>query len=240
MAGSGRRGREERRGRQAAVRVKTAKRRKPSSTRWLRRQLNDPYVARARAEGYRSRAAYKLIEIDDRFHLLEPGRSVVDLGAAPGGWTEVAIRRVRAGAPGGGRVIAVDVADMEPLPGAEHLRLDVLDEAAERRLMEALGGPVEVVLSDMAAPATGIARVDHLRVTALCEAALALAETVLAPGGAFVAKVLQGGGEAVLVKRLKRAFRTVKHVKPPASRADSAELYLVAVGFRQGRPAAAG
>jgi 23S rRNA (uridine2552-2'-O)-methyltransferase len=137
-------------------------------------------------------------------------------------------------------VIAVDVADMEPLPGAEHLRLDVLDESAERRLMEALGGPAEVVLSDMAAPATGIARVDHLRVTALCEAALALAETVLAPGGAFVAKVLQGGGEAALVKRLKRAFRTVKHVKPPASRADSAELYLVAVGFRQGRPAAAG
>jgi 23S rRNA (uridine2552-2'-O)-methyltransferase len=140
---------------------------------------------------------------------------------------------VRAGAPGGGRVIAVDVADMDPLPGAVHLRLDAREEGAERRLKEALGGPADLVLSDMAAPACGIARVDTLRVAALCEAALALAEAILAPGGAFVAKVLQGGGEAALVARLKRAFRIVKHVKPPASRADSAELYLVAVGFRR-------
>ncbi len=219
-------------GRQLSERVKTARGRPISSTRWLSRQLNDPYVARARAEGYRSRAAYKLAEIDDRFHLFKTGARVVDLGAAPGGWTQVAVECVRAGKPGGGQVLAVDLAEMEAVPGAEFLRLDFLEPDAETKIAAALGGPADVMLSDMATPATGVARVDHLRIMALCEAVLEFAGTVLAPDGALVAKVLRGGGEAEFVRALKRAFRKVKHVKPPASRADSSEMYVVATGFR--------
>ena len=219
-------------GRQLSERVKTARGRPISSTRWLSRQLNDPYVARARAEGYRSRAAYKLAEIDERFHLFKTGRRVIDLGAAPGGWTQVAVERVRAGKPGGGQVLAVDLAEMEAVPDAEFLRLDFLEADADAKIAAALGGPADVLLSDMAAPATGVARVDHLRIMALCEAVLDFAGTVLAPDGALVAKVLRGGGEAEFVRALKRAFRKVKHVKPPASRADSSEMYVVATGYR--------
>jgi len=212
--------------------------RSQSSRRWLERQLNDPYVARARDEGLRSRAAFKLIEIDDRFHLLRRGGRVVDLGAAPGGWTQVAAARVRAGRAGGGRVVAVDVAEMDPVAGAEILRLDFLAPGADETIRARLGGPADVVLSDMAAPATGQARVDHLRIMGLCEAAYDFAKAVLAPGGAFVAKVLRGGGEAGLVAALKRDFAKVKHVKPPASRAESAEIYVVATGFRGAPPPA--
>lgn len=226
-------------GRQLAERVKTARGRPISSTRWLQRQLNDPYVSRARAEGYRSRAAYKLVEIDDRFGVLKPGARVVDLGAAPGGWTQVAVERVRAGQPGGGEVLAVDVSEMEPVADAAFLKLDFLETDADVKLEQALGSAADVVLSDMAAPATGIPRVDHLRIMALCEAVLDFAASVLAPDGALVTKVLRGGGEAEFVRDLKRAFRKVKHVKPPASRADSAEMYVVAMGFR-GRDGAHG
>lgn len=213
------------------TRLRSAKGRKTSSTRWLERQLNDPYVAAAKAQGYRSRAAFKLREIDDRFHLLRPGARVVDLGAAPGGWTQVALARLRAD-QGQGRVVAVDLIPLAPLAGAEILTLDFLAPEAPERIKAALGGPADVVLSDMAAPATGHRQTDHLRIVALCEAAAAFAEEVLAPGGAFCAKVLQGGAEAGLLDRLKRAFAQVRHVKPPASRADSAEIYVVATGFR--------
>jgi 23S rRNA (uridine2552-2'-O)-methyltransferase len=220
------------------VRVKTAKGRKLSSTRWLERQLNDPYVARARAEGYRSRAAFKLIEIDDRFHLLRPGARVVDLGAAPGGWTQVAVARTDAVGQGKGRVgrvLGVDLAPVEPVPGAELHLLDFLAEGADAAVRGWLGGPADVVLSDMAAPASGHPRTDALRITALVEAAADFAMDVLEPGGAFVAKVLGGGADARLVAWLNRAFARVVHVKPPASRKDSSEKYLVATGFR-GRP----
>jgi 23S rRNA (uridine2552-2'-O)-methyltransferase len=221
------------------VRVKTAKGRKLSSTRWLERQLNDPYVARARAEGLRSRAAFKLAEIDDRFRFLVPGARVVDLGAAPGGWTQVAVDRVNAlgTRPGPGRVVAVDLAPVDPIPGAELHQLDFLAEGADTRLRDRLGGRADAVISDMAPPATGHAKTDHLRIMALCEAAAEFAMDVLEPGGAFVAKVLAGGAESGLVARLNRAFAKVAHVKPPASRADSSEKYVVATGFRGGRPA---
>ena len=219
-------------GRQLSERVKTARGRPISSTRWLSRQLNDPYVARARSEGYRSRAAYKLAEIDERFQLLKTGARVIDLGAAPGGWTQVAVERVRAGKPGGGQVLAVDLAEMEPVQDAEFLLVDFLDVDAEATIAAALGGAANVLLSDMAAPATGVAQVDHLRIMALCEAVLDFAGKVLAPDGALVTKVLRGGGEADFVRALKRAFRRVKHVKPPASRADSSEMYVVAMGYR--------
>ncbi|MDP6951683.1 MAG: RlmE family RNA methyltransferase [Alphaproteobacteria bacterium] len=205
--------------------LRTAKGRSVSSSRWLQRQLDDPYVARARAEGYRSRAAFKLLEMDERFRFLKRGATVVDLGAAPGGWSQVAVAR-------GARVLAVDLSDFEPVTGAEHLTLDFLDEGADDTIREALGGPADVVMSDMAAPATGTPNVDHLRIMALCEAAADFAESVLAPGGCFLAKVLRGGGEGSLVAHLKRRFRSVRHVKPAASRADSAELYLLAMGFR--------
>ncbi|HEX9647460.1 MAG TPA: RlmE family RNA methyltransferase [Alphaproteobacteria bacterium] len=244
MAGEGPgRGGKRRRGaaaRTPTVRVKTAKGRKTSSTRWLQRQLNDPYVVRAKAEGYRSRAAYKLIEIDDRFRILAKGRRVLDLGAAPGGWTQVAVARVGAGKPGGGAVVALDSVPMRPIAGATLLRLDFLGEAAPAALAEAAGGPIDVVLSDLAPAATGVARIDHLRIMALCEAVIDFAMGVLAPGGALVTKVWRGGGEAALVARLKRAFATVRHVKPPASRPESAELYLVAIGFRGAGPEAGG
>jgi len=219
-------------GRQLSERVKTARGRPISSTRWLSRQLNDPYVVRARAEGYRSRAAYKMAEIDDRFHLFKAGATVVDLGAAPGGWTQVAVERVRAGKPGGGYVLAVDLAEMEPVPDAAFLLLDFLEPEADTKILAALDGPADVLLSDMAAPSTGVAQVDHLRIMGLCEAVLEFANTVLAADGAMVTKVLRGGGESEFVKALKRAFRKVKHVKPPASRADSSEMYVVATGFR--------
>jgi 23S rRNA (uridine2552-2'-O)-methyltransferase len=202
-----------------------------SSRRWLERQLSDPYVRRARQEGYRSRAAYKLAEIDDRYRLLKPGSRVVDLGAAPGGWSQVAAKRVGAEA-GRGRVVAIDLLEMAPVPGVEFLHLDFLDPAAPARLTQLLGGPADVVLCDMAAPATGHRKTDHLRIVGLVEAAAEFAREVLAPGGALLAKVIQGGTEAALLAELKRAFATVRHVKPPASRADSAELYVLATGFR--------
>ncbi len=219
------------------VRVKTAKGRKLSSTRWLERQLNDPYVARARREGYRGRAAYKLAEIDDRLRFLRAGARVVDLGCAPGGWCQVAVARVnadgRAGAKPRGRVIGLDLQPVEPIPGAEILEADFLEEDAEEALVAALDGPADAVLSDMAAPATGHKATDHLKIMALAEAAAGFAFRVLAPGGTFLAKVLQGGTEGALLAELKRRFAKVAHVKPPASRADSAEMYVVATGFRR-------
>ncbi len=218
-------------GRGAGVKVKTAKRRTASSTRWLERQLNDPYVAEARRLGLRSRAAFKLIQIDERFHLLGAGKRVVDLGAAPGGWTAVAAERIRAG-EAKGELIAVDIGEMDPVPGAVVLRLDFLADDAPGRIKEALDGPADVVLSDMAAPATGHSATDHLRVMALAEAAYEFAREVLAPGGAFVSKVLRGGTEKQLLDTIKREFRAVKHFKPAASRADSTEIYVVATGFR--------
>jgi 23S rRNA (uridine2552-2'-O)-methyltransferase len=231
-------------------RLKREKRRKPSSRAWLERQINDPYVARAKREGFRSRAAYKLAEIDDKFHLFKPGTCVVDLGSAPGGWSEVAARRVGAS----GRVVALDILDMKPVSGVEFLKLDFLGQAALDRLKAVLGGngqgkvhakaqakvqakaqgKAEVVLSDMAANATGHRQTDHLRIMALAEAAAQFAREVLSPGGSFLCKVLQGGTETSLLSELKRDFLSVKHVKPPASRSDSAELYLLARGFRGG------
>jgi 23S rRNA (uridine2552-2'-O)-methyltransferase len=222
------------------ARLKDQKRRTASSRAWLTRQISDPYVARAKREGFRSRAAFKLAEIDDRYKLLKPGACVVDLGAAPGGWSEIAARRVGAG----GRVVALDILEMKAIPGVEFLQLDFLDRSAPARLEALLGGngegkgqakveaKADVVLSDMAANATGHRQTDHLRIMALAEAAADFARQVLAPGGAFLCKVLQGGTEATLLAELKRDFASVKHVKPPASRADSAELYLLAKGFR--------
>jgi 23S rRNA (uridine2552-2'-O)-methyltransferase len=213
------------------VRVKSGKGRSVSSKLWLERQLNDPYVVRAKREGFRSRAAFKLIEIDDKHQFLKPGARVIDLGAAPGGWSQVAARRVAA-TEGRGRVLAVDLLDMDPIAGVDVLKLDFLDPAASQRLRSALGGSADVVLSDMAANATGHRATDHLKIMALVEAAAAFAREVLAPGGAFLAKVLQGGTEASLLADLKRDFASVKHVKPAASRSDSAELYVLATGFR--------
>jgi 23S rRNA (uridine2552-2'-O)-methyltransferase len=217
-----------------AVRVKTAKKRSHSSTLWLERQLNDPYVARAKREGFRSRAAYKLIEIDSKHHLFKPGMRVADLGAAPGGWSQVAARRVGAG-EGKGRVAAIDLLEMPAIAGVDFVQLDFLDDTAPDRLKAMLGGPADIVLSDMAANATGHRKTDHLRIMALAETAADFACEVLAPGGAFLCKVLQGGTEATLLAKLKRGFKSVKHVKPAASRADSAELYLLATGYRGGQ-----
>jgi 23S rRNA (uridine2552-2'-O)-methyltransferase len=213
-------------------RLRTAKQRSASSQRWLERQLNDPYVAAARREGYRSRAAFKLIELDGKYRLLRPGKRVVDLGAAPGGWAQVAAARVKS-VEGYGQVVAIDLLEMEPLAGVDFVRLDFLDAAAPDRLQARLrGGRADIVLSDMAAQGTGHARTDHLRIMGLAEAAAAFASEVLERGGAFVCKVLQGGAERALLDRLKRQFTTVRHVKPPASRAESAEMYVVALGFR--------
>ena len=216
--------------RAAAVkqRVRGGKQRSQSSRQWLERQLNDPYVARAKREGYRSRAAFKLIEIDDKYHLLKKGARVVDLGAAPGGWSQVAAQR----AGSEGRVIAIDIQEMASVPGVDFAVLDFLDPRAPELLKEKLGGPTDVVLTDMAANATGHRKTDHLKIMALVEAAADFAAEVLKPGGAFLAKVLQGGTEPALLARLKRDFATVRHVKPAASRTDSAELYLLATGFR--------
>lgn len=228
-------GRFRRRGapRPGKVRVRTAKGRKLSSTRWLERQLNDPYVALAKREGYRSRAAFKLAEIDDRFRILSPGRRIVDLGAAPGGWVQVALARVGPA----GRVVGIDLRAMEAIPEAILLQGDFLGDETPARLRDALSGAADVVLSDMAAPSTGHPRTDHLRVMALAEAALDFALEILAPGGAFVAKVLRGGSERTLLARMRRNFARVAHFKPPSSRKESAELYVVATGFRTpGKP----
>jgi 23S rRNA (uridine2552-2'-O)-methyltransferase len=219
----------------ARQRLRSSKPRTQSSRQWLERQLNDPYVAAARREGYRSRAAYKLAEIDARFHILKPGRRVVDLGAAPGGWSQVAAEAV--GSAGsrepGGQVVAIDLLPVEPIPGVDLVQLDFMDPAAPDRLKAMLrGGRADVVLSDMAAQGTGHTRTDHLRIVGLAEAAAEFACEVLEAGGAFVCKVFQGGSERALLELLKRAFATVKHVKPPASRAESAEMYVVATGFR--------
>jgi 23S rRNA (uridine2552-2'-O)-methyltransferase len=221
--------------RELKTRVKTGKSRSLSSKLWLERQLNDPYVARAKREGYRSRAVYKLAEIDDKYRFLKPGGRVVDLGAAPGGWSQIAAKRT--GAADGkdrvrGRVIAIDILDMDPVPGVDFLTLDFLDHSAPDILKERLGGNADVVLSDMAANATGHRKTDHLKIVGLVEAAAEFAAEILAPGGAFLAKVIQGGTEGELLAMLKRDFATVRHVKPAASRADSAELYMLATGFR--------
>ena len=213
------------------VQVRAGKRRSLASKLWLDRQLNDPYVARAKREGMRSRAAYKLIEIDDKIHFLKPGAHVVDLGAAPGGWTQIAAKRVGADS-GRGRVVAIDILEMVSVAGADILHLDFLAEDAPDRLKALLGGPADVVLSDMAANATGHRKTDHLKIMALAETAALFAREVLTPGGAFLCKVLQGGTEGTLLADLKRDFATVKHVKPSASRSDSAELYVLATGFR--------
>jgi 23S rRNA (uridine2552-2'-O)-methyltransferase len=218
-------------GRDLKVRVKTGKSRSLSSKLWLERQLNDPYVARAKREGYRSRAAYKLIGIDDKHRLLKPGARVVDLGAAPGGWSQVAAKRIKAG-EGNGRIVAIDLLDMDAMPGVDFLQLDFLDPSAPEKLKARLGGPADVVLSDMAANAIGHRGTDHLKIMGLVEAAVDFARDVLNPGGTFLAKVLQGGTEAALLAGLKRDFASVKHVKPAASRAESAELYVLATGFR--------
>jgi 23S rRNA (uridine2552-2'-O)-methyltransferase len=215
------------------VRVKSAKGRSAGSTRWLSRQLNDPYVREARVKGYRSRAAFKLIELDDKFHFLKKGARVLDLGAAPGGWSQVAAARVGASEKTGGRVVAADVLEMENLGGVVALTMDVLAPHAGAAVKEALGGPADVVLSDMAAATTGHRATDHLRTVALFEAALDVAEDVLKPGGAFVGKLFQGGAAQDLLARLKKNFREVRHVKPPASRKESVELYLMARGFRK-------
>jgi 23S rRNA (uridine2552-2'-O)-methyltransferase len=211
------------------TRVRTAKGRKVGSTKWLERQLNDPYVKRARAEGYRSRAAYKLIELDDRFGFLKGAQRVVDLGVAPGGWAQVVRKRAPRAA-----VVGIDLLPTDPIDGAEILQLDFLAEEAPERLREALGGPADLVLSDMAANAVGHPQTDHLRTMALVEAALEFAGEVLRPGGAFVAKVLAGGADSRLVAELKRLFASVRHAKPPASRKGSSEWYVVAQGFKGG------
>jgi 23S rRNA (uridine2552-2'-O)-methyltransferase len=213
-------------GRGKPERLKTAKQRTPSQQAWLERQLNDPFAARARAHGYRSRAAYKLAEIDDRFHLLRPGARVIDLGLAPGGWTQVALER------GVAHVAGVDLLPVDPLPPAHILQMDFTDPACGPRLIELLGGAPDVVLSDMAPNTVGHRQTDHLRIMGLIEAAADFAVQVLKPGGAFVAKAFQGGETAALVAGLKRRFAEVKNVKPAASRAESSEIYLVAMGFR--------
>jgi 23S rRNA (uridine2552-2'-O)-methyltransferase len=213
--------------RRSRAKLRRGRRLKPSSERWLRRQLKDPFVAAAREAGYRSRAAWKLVEIDDRFRLFRPKARVVDLGAAPGGWTQVALARCP-----GGRVVAVDRAPMAPVDGAIHLELDILDAETPPRIREALGAGADIVLSDMAPPATGHRTVDHARIMHLAEAAFAFAETVLEPGGILLIKVLKGGTENIFFQRLKPRFAVIRHVKPPASRAESAESYILAMGFK--------
>lgn len=218
-------------GRSLKVRVKTARKRSLSSTLWLQRQLNDPYVARAKRDGYRSRAAYKLLEMDERYHLLKPGMRIVDLGAAPGGWSQIAAERVKV-AEGKGKVVGVDLLNMEPISGVSFAVKDFNDEDAPEFIKTMLGGGADGVMSDMAANATGHKATDHLKIVALADLAADFACEVLSPGGFFVAKVLQGGTEGQLLARLKRDFAVVRHVKPAASRAGSAELYVLATGFR--------
>ncbi|MBI3440801.1 MAG: RlmE family RNA methyltransferase [Proteobacteria bacterium] len=219
------------RGLQKRVRVKTRKKRSISSSRWLERQLNDPYVAAAKSEGYRSRAAFKLIQMNEDLKLFKPGQKVVDLGAAPGGWTQIAVELVKPGKTGG-RVAAIDYLDMPQIDGAEFICLDFMDNSAPERLTQAIGGMADLVLSDMAPPTIGHKRTDHLRIMALAEAAYAFAREVLVPGGTFLSKVFMGGAGQDLLNQLKKDFTKVKHVKPHASRADSSEMYVVALGFR--------
>ncbi|WP_375261883.1 RlmE family RNA methyltransferase [Palleronia sp.] len=222
--------------RDLTVKVKTARGRRLSSTRWLQRQLNDPYVKRAKDEGFRGRAAFKIMELDDKYEFLRPGARVVDLGCAPGGWCQVAVPRVnadgaRAGKPQG-RVLGVDLQEVEPIAGAEIHQLDFMEPGADEQVKAWLGGSADVVMSDMAASSSGHRQTDHLRIVALCEAAAHLAFDVLEQGGTFVAKVLQGGAEDSLQAELKRRFEKVANVKPPSSRADSAEKFVIAQGFR--------
>lgn len=211
--------------------LKPSRNRTSSSRQWLLRQINDPYVSRAKSEGYRSRAAYKLAEIDDKARFLKRGARVVDLGAAPGGWSQIAAERIGA-KQGKGKIVAIDLLDVEAIPGVEFMQLDFLDESAPEKLKAMLGGPADVVLSDMAGNTTGHRQTDHLKIIALVELAVEFAREVLSPGGTFLAKVIQGGTEHSLLAALKRDFASVKHIKPPASRADSAELYVLATGFR--------
>lgn len=222
--------------RQTTVKLRTARGRTASSQRWLQRQLNDPYVAESKRLGYRSRAAFKLIEIDDRFKFLKKGQRVVDLGCAPGGWTQIAVQRV--GAPERGQVVGLDILPLDPIPGAELLQADFTEASAPEDLKALLGGPVDVVLSDMAASSTGHKKTDHIRIVMLAELALDFAFEVLAPDGVFVAKVFLGGSERDLLNPMRQAFRQVRHFKPPASRSESAETYVIATGYR-GRPDAA-
>jgi len=221
------------RARGAKVRVKTARGRKPSSTRWLQRQLNDPYVAEANRLGYRTRAAFKLLELDDRYDFIKGSRRVVDLGCAPGGWIQILTKKL----PSTAQIIGIDLQEVEPMAGAEIWVMDFLDADAEDRLMAALDGPVDLVVSDMANSATGHRQTDQMRTMALCEAALDFAIKVLGDGGTFVAKVLQGGSDTALMTRMQQHFKSVKHAKPPASRADSKEWFVLAQGFKGKKPA---
>lgn len=218
--------------RQTSVRVKTARRRTTSSTRWLQRQLNDPYVAEAKKRGLRSRAAFKLIELDDRYNFLKPGMAVVDLGCAPGGWTQVAVERVRAGSENGGKVVGVDLLETEPVTDAVMFQGDFMADETPDRLIALLEGPADAVLSDMAANTTGHSQTDHLRIIGLAETALDFAFQVLAPNGVFVAKVFSGGAEETLLNMMKASFQKVAHFKPPSSRKESAEMYVVALGYK--------
>jgi len=223
--------------RMTSVELKNARRHKPSSQRWLRRQLNDPYVAEAQKLGYRSRAAFKLLQLDEKFRFLKPGAKVVDLGAAPGGWTQVAVDAVGAEKDKGkGKVVGIDLLEMEPIPGADLFQGDFMTEEGLAALRARIEGPIDVVLSDMAASTTGHAATDHIRTASLCEAALEFAIEVLGQGGSFVAKVFKGGSEQEMLRRMKLAFRTVRHAKPAASRPESPEAYVVCMGFR-GLPA---
>lgn len=218
------------------VQVKTGGKRKLSSKLWLERQLNDPYVVKAKAAGYRSRAAFKLLEIDDKFRLLKPGLAVVDLGAAPGGWSQIAAKRVGS-TEGKGKVVAIDLLEMPEIPGVDFAQLDFMDNDAPDKLTAMLGGGADIVMSDMAANTTGHRKTDQLRIVGLVEAAAAFARDVLKPGGAFLAKTFQSGADADLLAQLKRDFATVRHVKPAASRQDSSERYVLATGFRGGATA---
>ena len=223
-------------GRNVSTRVRTAKGRKTSSTRWLQRQLNDPYVSEAKRLGYRSRAAFKLTELDDQFHFLKPGGRIIDLGAAPGGWTQVAVTRTNANANrrgSVGKVVGMDILSMEPIPGAHLIRSDFLDEASPHLLIDSLGGAADAVLSDMASPVTGHKTTDHIRIMALLETTLEFTYRVLAPNGTFVGKVFKGGTETALLAAMKKKFRAVRHAKPPASRDESVETYVMGLGFRR-------
>ena len=220
-------------GRQLHVPLKTARGRRVSSQRWLQRQLNDPYVIKAKLMGYRSRAAFKLLEINERFDFLKPGMNVVDIGAAPGGWSQVVVGIVNP-EKSGSKIIAVDLQEIEPMPFVEIEQMDFMDEGSDTKMIEMLGGKqADIVLSDMAASSTGHAKTDHIKIMVLANLAFDFAEKVLAPEGVFVAKVLQGGTESELLKRLKESFKIVKHVKPPSSRKDSSEMYVFASGFKK-------
>lgn len=234
-------------GREMAVRLRTANKRTTSQQKWLQRQLNDPYVAKAKAAGYKSRAAFKLLEIDEKYHLLKPGMRLVDLGAAPGGWCQVAAERIGLADPSGRRragisaeaaarahIVAIDLLEIDPLPGVDFLQMDFSLPEADEILKERLGGEADGVMSDMAANTTGHKKTDHLKIIGLAEMAVAFAEDVLAPGGFFLCKLFQGGESGELITGLKRSFATVRHVKPAASRAGSSEVYVLATGFRGG------